>query len=737
MCKKLVLLVLVLAFCLTSLSDAATIIWVSDNKNPTGGVAADQGWVDLLEANGYTVDLSFRNKEGQTLNAAKIAALNAADLIIVSRDGNSGDYDDGEEVTQWNAIETPIILTAAHIYRSSRWRWMDSTSTTNVTADLLAVLPDHPVFIGVALDANNQVNIMTSGDINVGDDNVDPANNYTLIATRSDAGADGVWIATWEPGVEFYPGSGQFAGGHRMYFAAGGGNPDGTYTLTAEGEMLFLNAVSYMLVESLGPSLARLPKPRNGAIVGLTEASPLGWTAGEGVVKHDVYFGADFDDVNDTDTTDTTGVYRGRQNLIIYTPPEALEFELGQTCYWRIDEVEADNTTIHKGRVWSFTVIDHILVEDFEDYNDFPPDEIFSTWPDGYEIDTNGALVGHDADFSKGEHFVETTIVHGGAQSMPYYYNNIGAATYSEAERTFSPVQDWTREGVKVLSLWFRGHPGYMGGFIEGPVGTYTMTADGADIWGNSDQFHFAHKEFSGAGSIIAKVESVENVHAWVKAGVMIRDTLDADSAHAMVAITPGNGVWFGRREMTGGSSSSDREAGITAPQWVKLERTIGGLVRSYYSADGITWTQLATPTSVTMDVPMYIGLALTSHNSGVVCEAVFSNVTSSGTGQWANEDVGMISNEAEPMYVTVEDGSSKAATVYHDDPNAALINTWTEWNIDLKEFADSGVVLTDVSKLSIGFGGADNPQPGGSGLVFFDDIRLYRPIPPEPEPAP
>jgi hypothetical protein len=87
-------------------------------------------------------------------------------------------------------------------------------------------------------------------------------------------------------------------------------------------------------------------------------------------------------------------------------------------------------------------------------------------------------------------------------------------------------------------------------------------------------------------------------------------------------------------------------------------------------------------------------------------------------------------------MYVTVEDSSGTAATVYHDDPNAALINTWTEWNIDLKEFADSGVVLTDVSKLSIGFGGADNPQPG-AGLVLFDDIRLYRPIPPEPEPAP
>jgi len=94
-----------------------------------------------------------------------------------------------------------------------------------------------------------------------------------------------------------------------------------------------------------------------------------------------------------------------------------------------------------------------------------------------------------------------------------------------------------------------------------------------------------------------------------------------------------------------------------------------------------------------------------------------------------------MLSNESEPMYVSVEDGSGTSATVYHDDSNAVLIDSWTEWNIDLQAFAEQGVVLTDVSKLSIGFGDKENPQPGGSGTMFFDDIRLYRPS--EPEPAP
>jgi len=65
---------------------------------------------------------------------------------------------------------------------------------------------------------------------------------------------------------------------------------------------------------------------------------------------------------------------------------------------------------------------------------------------------------------------------------------------------------------------------------------------------------------------------------------------------------------------------------------------------------------------------------------------------------------------------------------VYHADPSASQIGDWTEWNIDLKQFGDAGVVLTDVSKLAFGLGSADNPQPGGSGLMYFDDIRLYLP---------
>jgi len=66
---------------------------------------------------------------------------------------------------------------------------------------------------------------------------------------------------------------------------------------------------------------------------------------------------------------------------------------------------------------------------------------------------------------------------------------------------------------------------------------------------------------------------------------------------------------------------------------------------------------------------------------------------------------------------------------VVHDDPAAATIDTWTEWIIPLQTFADQGIVLTDVDRIAISLGTRGNmTTPGGSGKMYFDDIRLNRP---------
>ncbi|MGB2865027.1 MAG: hypothetical protein WBC05_16995, partial [Sedimentisphaerales bacterium] len=476
------------------------------------------------------------------------------------------------------------------------------------------------------------------------------------------------------------------------------------------------------------------PNPSNGKTE-VQQGVILSWRAGVYADTHNVYFGTDFDDVNQASISDPRGVLVG-ENLAVtaYDPPGLLEF--GQTYYWRVDEVNAPpDSTIYRGDVWSFTILDFLVVDNFEGYTDFQPNDIFSTWLDGYGTDDNGALVGYDSpDIDAGEHFVETEIVHTGDQSLPYFYNN--DMKYSEAWRQLDSIRDWTSEGVVDLSLWFRGNPQYTGSFVEEPAGTYTMTGSGIDIWDNSDQFHFAFKEVTGTAKITAKVESVENTQEFAKAGVMIRDSLDADSANIAVFITPENGVRFQYRNTADGTTDRQFFEGITAPQWVRLERTSGGLVRAYYSADGTTWERFDL-IQVTMSSPMYIGLAVTSHDADLTCEAKFSNVSFPDTNvdmQWSDQDIGMLSNSAAPMYVALSNSTGDPAVIYHDDPNAAQIDTWTEWIIPLQEFADKGIDLTDIDKIAIGFGDKDNPQEdGGDGTMYFDDIRLYLPKPAEP----
>jgi hypothetical protein len=75
-------------------------------------------------------------------------------------------------------------------------------------------------------------------------------------------------------------------------------------------------------------------------------------------------------------------------------------------------------------------------------------------------------------------------------------------------------------------------------------------------------------------------------------------------------------------------------------------------------------------------------------------------------------------------MYVVLND----SAVVYNDDPNAVLLDEWTLWSIDLQDFAGQGISLNSVNSMTIGFGNRENPIAGGEGLIFIDDIRLYRP---------
>jgi hypothetical protein len=133
----------------------------------------------------------------------------------------------------------------------------------------------------------------------------------------------------------------------------------------------------------------------------------------------------------------------------------------------------------------------------------------------------------------------------------------------------------------------------------------------------------------------------------------------------------------------------------------------------------------------------VYIGPAVTSHNASEATKAVFSNATLTGNvgAQWTNHDIGIQSNAAEPFYVSLANANGTPTVVANGDANAALTDGWTEWRINLSEFADQGVNLAGVDQLAIGLGATGGPAAaGGSGTMFIDDIVLLRPAPaPQP----
>ena len=241
-----------------------TVIWVSDNKgygDIEPNVPGDNGWVELLELEGYVVD--YRNEgeyvDGEqywrTLDANKVAELEAADLIIISRNADSGSYASvaDNEPNQWNAVTTPILNLNGYMARSNKWGWLNTTGTTRAAESMLTLVdPNHPIFAGIVTDANDQVAVL-SDQYNVDWASATDAGNGELLATG--AGADLVSIAIWEAGEAYFEGGAAIAGGPRMLFTAGTGSknsgdnyaPDGMYNLTSEGEVMFLNAVDYLV----------------------------------------------------------------------------------------------------------------------------------------------------------------------------------------------------------------------------------------------------------------------------------------------------------------------------------------------------------------------------------------------------------------------------------------------------------------------------------------------------------
>ena len=426
------------------------------------------------------------------------------------------------------------------------------------------------------------------------------------------------------------------------------------------------------------PLEAHFPSPADGAE---DVASPvtLKWTVGKNTILNDVYFGTDQALVEARNPSTYLGKKMINASLDVGT------LELFTTYYWAVDEFTPPPAGTVAGPIWSFSTEKYVLIED----------------------------------------------------SITLNYDNSAEPYVSEA--AIDTIADLTAGGVVAdLTLNFKGMASNL--VVDEETGTYKVTGEGADIWGNSDAFHYVYMQLTGDGEISARVVSNgTGSNTWAKGGVMIRETNAADSKHMIMGMTGGDGggIAFQGRMATGGSSTSFH-GDVTAapPHWVKLTRE-GNTITAYHSADGETWDLFTdtspdgghtNPLDLEMADPVLIGLFVTSHADGENRTYTFDNVDIQGgvDGVIVSEDIASVSgNSAEAVYVALEDATGAVAAVTHPYAAATQITSNRAWTIPLSAF--EGVDATQAAKLYVGEG---DGQAGGKGAVTFTDIKVVEATP-------
>lgn len=159
------------------------------------------------------------------------------------------------------------------------------------------------------------------------------------------------------------------------------------------------------------------------------------------------------------------------------------------------------------------------------------------------------------------------------------------------------------------------------------------MVGGGNDVWDFSDSFRYFYTEVEGDVSITVRVTEITgnpDDEGWTKAGVMIRGSLAANSAHLMAIVTTGNGTAMQWRPQNGSNSQNIGGPGYNAPAWVRITR-VGNTITAYTSLDGEQWIQIGSTTISAFDAKVYVGVMLTGHMKTVAnpkpATATFDNL--------------------------------------------------------------------------------------------------------------
>jgi hypothetical protein len=197
--------------------------------------------------------------------------------------------------------------------------------------------------------------------------------------------------------------------------------------------------------------------------------------------------------------------------------------------------------------------------------------------------------------------------------------------TVNGTEYVTGTLQNWTSQDIGNATAGSAAL-GTSNGLYTGQI---QVIGSGSDIWGSTDGFQFCYQRLVGNGTVIGRLSSMPSgsgVDSWAKAGLMMRNDLTPGSANAFVSLDGTNGQRFSVRTTANGTSTRSGNTTTTVPYWFKLVRS-NNTFTGYSSRDGVNWTQLGTPTTISMNRTIYVGIAVTSHNPNSLLSTVFDNV--------------------------------------------------------------------------------------------------------------
>jgi hypothetical protein len=461
------------------------------------------------------------------------------------------------------------------------------------------------------------------------------------------------------------------------------------------------------------------PGPADGALIEDTWVN-LSWRAGDYAVSHDVYFGENFDDVD----AGAESTFQGNQTTTLLTvgfPGFAYPNGLvpGTTYYWRIDEVnDTEPNSPWKGNIWSFSI---------------PPKTAYFPDPaneaEGVNVDVQLSWTGgygsklHTVYF--GETFEEVDNATSGSPQ--------GTLTYTPGTLKMAKTYYWRVDEFDVVET----HKGDIWSFTtEGAVASIDPTNGAVDVtqtptltW--TPGFGASHEIYFGADATSLELKGSGNLGSEsYDPGQLEWDTTyywrvdEANSANAdspwtgpLWSFTTANFLIIDDMEAYNDINEGEEGSNRIYNAWVDgYDDPTNGSQTGHLDAP---FYEESIVHGGNKSMPLYYD------NAAGKSEAT---LTLTSNRDWTVNSVdtltiwyrGSNNNAVETMYVTL----NGSATVDNDNPDAAMVLDWTEWNISLQAFADQGVNIANVTSITIGL----RSVTGGAGMMYYDDIRLYPP---------